>query len=103
MMCRKTITDKIIKKKCDYVPALKNNQPAMYKDVREIFDCERRKPFFTYETVDKGHGRIERRVYTIDTDVDRFSEKKRWKGLKAFGKCESFITITSKNTERNDT
>ena len=38
-----------------------------------------------YTTFDKGHRRIERRIYTLDTPLGWFEDKKEWKKLAAFG------------------
>ena len=44
-----------------------------------------------FQTSGKVHGRTEKRIYCLDTDISWFSEKEKWKELKAFGKC-SFIS-----------
>ena len=47
---------------------------------------------------DKGHGRIERKIYTLDTHIGWFEQKKEWKKLAAFGMVESIVTRKGKET-----
>ena len=98
MMCQKEICKKITKKKCNYVLALKNNHKTMFEEIKELFSGEWRKSWQVYETNDKGHGRIEKRIYYLDTDVSWFSDLKEWENLKAFGKCESHVIRKGKET-----
>lgn len=98
MMCQKTVCEKIIKKSCDYVLAVKNNHPAMLAEIEEFFSMEDSKSRQTFQTNGKGHGRIEKRIYYLDTNISWFSEKEKWKGLKAFGKCESHIIRKGKES-----
>lgn len=44
----------------DYIAALKGNQPSLLKDVKANFI-----PEFTFEEINKGHGRIEKRYVSI--------------------------------------
>lgn len=50
------------------------------------------------ETLDKGHGRLERRTCTLDTDVAWFQDRRAWRGLAAFGQCESVVTRGGRTT-----
>ena len=45
-----------------------------------------------------GHGRIERRVYSLETNIEWLPQKPDWCGLKAIGKVQSFITEKDKET-----
>ncbi len=88
MMCQKTVCEKIIKKSCDCVLAVKNNHPTMLSKIEEFFFMEDSRIRQIFQTSGKGHGRKEKRICFLDTDISWFPEKERWKGLKAFGKCE---------------
>ncbi|MBQ7167425.1 MAG: ISAs1 family transposase [Treponema sp.] len=55
------------------------------------------------ETLVKGHGRIEKRIYTLDTDIGWFADRKQRKGLAAFRKCESHVTRTKSGKESVET
>ena len=74
----------------DYVLALKKNQPSLYEQVDDFFSTAEEFNFEDieyedYETVEKDHGRIEIRKYTLVTDV-QWLEKKGWTGLKSVGR-----------------
>ena len=81
MLCQKEIVKKIAKDN-DYILALKGNHPLMEQEVKDFFH--------------KGHGRIERRIYTLDTNIGWFEDKKEWKHLAAFGMVESIVTRKGK-------
>ena len=60
----------IIERGGDYVFALKENQPGLYADVQKAFDFESQTDFrkvrhSTFQTHEKGHGRIETRRYVL--------------------------------------
>ena len=66
------ITSLIVKKKGDYVLALKGNQKLLYKTVKEWFEVDQKKDYIGreynyYEQVEAGHHRVEKRqVWTVD-------------------------------------
>ena len=68
MGCQKKIAETIVKKKkADYVLALKKNQPALHSEVAALFRlAEQNTQIETtnWESVSKGHGRIETRKCT---------------------------------------
>ena len=88
--CQKKIAEKIVMKKADYVLALKDNQPELHKNVRMYFDSFRNE-MESEETLDKGHGRMERREYRLLTDISWLEGRKEWKGLKAVGEAKSTV------------
>ena len=75
MNCQKTIVDKIVKKEADYVIRLKGNQGTLYSDVELYFkDFKDKKKCIA--TFDKDHGRIEKREYFYERDIDWLSQKR---------------------------
>ena len=77
MSCQKVIVKKITEKNADYVIGLKGNQETLRNDVELYFkdftqDCEKT------ETKEKGHGRIERREYFLETDIDWLEQRPDW-------------------------
>lgn len=86
------------RKDCGYVLALKDNHPVAHLEARELFDGPARPSWRRVETLDKGHGRLERRTYTLDTDVGWFADRAQWRGLAAFGRCESVVTRGGRET-----
>jgi predicted transposase YbfD/YdcC len=65
----------------DYLAALKGNQPNLFADVKTHFQVEQ-----TFESLDKGHGRIEKRTVSICRDL---SQIKQWPGLRTLIRVES--------------
>jgi predicted transposase YbfD/YdcC len=90
MNCQKKTVSKITEKKADYVLALKENQGNMYNDVELYFDdyCKTNKGL---ETLDKDHGRIEKREYFLENNIDWLEGKGEWSNLKGIGMVKSTI------------
>lgn len=102
MGCQTAIARLIIERKGDYVLALKKNQGTLHQDVWLYFKGGQKvafqgmvKPSF-YETVEKGHGRIETRRYWIVSDPEWLRHKKAWKGLQSIGMVEALREINGK-------
>jgi predicted transposase YbfD/YdcC len=101
MGCQRDIAEKILKKKADYVLALKGNQGALREDV-EVFAAEQKANGFKdtkvscHETVDGDHGRIEKRTYTVFHDVAWLQERHEWPGLRGVVMVESTREIGDK-------
>lgn len=98
MMCQKEVARTLRRKGCGYVLALKDNHPVAHREARELFDGPARPSWRRVETLDKGHGRLERRTYTLDTDVGWFADRAQWRGLAASGRCESVVTRGGRET-----
>lgn len=103
MGCQKEIAEEIVDREADYVLALKENHPILYKDVTLFLDNALEEKFkdveYSYmKTVDKGHGRIETRRYWITSQIDWLWQKKEWKSLKSIGMVESTREIKGKKS-----
>lgn len=98
MSCQKKIVEKIIEKKADYTIGLKQNQPTLYKDTEDYFN-EFSADIPLKTTLDKGHGRIEKREYQLLTDLSWLEQKSDWKGLNALGCAKSKITENGETHE----
>lgn len=103
MGCQKDIAKKIIDKKADYVLALKGNHKTLYEDVITWFNDAEKENFKDFEvdsfsTIDKGHGRIDRRKYYITDDIEWLSSKNDWRGLKSIGMAIRESTVNDKTT-----
>ena len=66
MGCQKEIARGILERRADYLLAVKGNQGQLYQDVRDLFEGEdglglNGVPHDYATTLNKGHGRIERR------------------------------------------
>jgi predicted transposase YbfD/YdcC len=111
MGCQKSIAANIIDAKADFVLALKGNHSLVHEEFVDYFEelvpegAGKNYPLpegmAFYETVEKGHGRIETRRYWHTEDIDWFADKDLWKGLKSVGMVESTREIGEKiSTER---
>ncbi len=91
MGCQKEIAAQIKEQKADYVLALKDNQPTLHADVKELFVKGLETDFagMTHQeiqTKDEGHGRKETRTYTmIRLSREWLAKHPEWKGLKCIG------------------
>ena len=95
--CQKEITKKIIDGKGDYVLSLKENQPTLYEYTdtyfKDALDHPQWYPEMTScETVNKGHGRIEKRIYYLSPDLSGLETAPEWSGLASIGMVRSQVT-----------
>jgi len=94
MGCQTEIAKTIIEEGADYVLALKKNQGNLHEDVTQLFSAARNQKFKNishqfYESVEKGHGRIETRRYWTMGNTDYLIGAEKWAGLKSIGMVES--------------
>ncbi len=106
MGCQKAIAKKIIDGDGDYVLAVKENQPKLYKAIQAFFNEQMERGLEhtqhrRYETREKGHGRVEERDYYLAKLPDDFPLKKQWPGIKAIGMAINMTTDKDGN-ERGD-
>lgn len=101
MHCQKETAEVIIKNKGDYVLQLKANQGTFYTDVYAMFDdkymneADTNSEYEIYSTLDKGHGRIEKRTCYVLNEVAYFTDYlAEWKELKK-------IFAVKKEVEKN--
>ena len=95
------IAEKIIAKKADYCLALKGNQSNIHDDVRLYFNTQTVKN--VKKTLEKGHGRIERREYYLETEIDWLYGRERWVGLCAIGAVKSKVEAKGKGKVTEET
>lgn len=106
MGCQKKIVEKIIARQGNYVISLKGNQGQLHEDIKLFLETEKAREFKKtphdyYETIEKGHGRIETRRYWITEKIDWLYKKEEWAGLNSIGMVESerYIQgVTTKET-----
>ena len=100
--CQKNIVKQIIKeKKANYVIALKENQPTMYNEFIEytqdcITDPLLSSKYSILTTLEKGHGRIEKREYFLFNDIAWFTDLKDWVGLAGLAMVRSTRQVGKK-------
>lgn len=88
MGCQKKIAEKIIKKKGHYLLSLKGNHGHLHRQIRDYFEWAQARDFAKiphdyFETLDKGHGRIEKRCcWVLDAKRLIIENAEPWKNLK---------------------
>ena len=96
MGCQKEIAQGILERGADYVLAVKQNQGRLYDDVRDLFEGAEESgfdgvPHDCATTLNKGHGRIERRECWSVSDpvcLEYLSTAGEWPGLRSVVKVE---------------
>ena len=87
MGCQKSIAEKIVEKKADYILAVKENQQLLLDDIKDSFRM------LTADTVaeeiDCGHGRVERRRCAVLGDLTLLDKPGDWKGLRSLVRIEA--------------
>lgn len=97
MGCQKDIAQKILDGKADYVLAVKGNQPSLEAQIEQSFELE--KPDETFQTVEKDHGRIETRKYSVLRNLKWIEVKDQWPKLNAIVRVDRKREIGDKVEE----
>lgn len=105
MGCQKEIAALIIKKKGDYLLALKGNQKLLHKDVKNWFDLARKEEFAGrehsyYQQIEGGHHRVEKRqIWTVAvSELPSLHNQSLWTGLKTVVMVVSERRLWNKTT-----
>ena len=105
MGCQKEISALIVKKKADYLLALKGNQKLLHKSVKEWFELAREEEFvgreYSYfQKVESGHHRIEKRqVWSVAvSELPQIHNQSSWSGLKTVVMVVSQRRLWNKTT-----
>jgi predicted transposase YbfD/YdcC len=90
MGCQKAIASKIVERGGNYLLVAKDNQPTLVNNIQKAVGDALETDFQglrhdQYSTEDKGHGRVEKRHYTILLDPPGIEQKEEWKDLRVVG------------------
>jgi predicted transposase YbfD/YdcC len=96
MGCQVEIADNIVAHKADYLLALKGNQPTLETDVADYFRTAPAAELVTKTTVEKGHGRIETRVYAASDEVDWIASDRSYPGEPRFTTIQTVVKVDSR-------
>jgi predicted transposase YbfD/YdcC len=101
---QKVIVEKIIKKEGHYCLSVKKNHKLLYDDINTyyqdaIYDNKEIPKMSYYETLEKGHGRIEKRKYYIVNDLSFVLDRDNWRNLKSVGMVIQERTIGDKTSK----
>jgi predicted transposase YbfD/YdcC len=101
MHCQSETVKRIIKESggsADYALAVKENQEELHDNIKLYFNKEESE--YISSTLEKGHGRIEKRTFKLETRITWLSDKSKWEKLNAIGCIES--EIEEKGTLRSE-
>lgn len=102
MGCQKSVARAVVDAEADYLLALKGNHPQLCGDVKLWLDTENAKGRLpVQETIDKDHGRIEIRRYSLSGDIGWLEQRPDWAGLQAVGRVESTRIVDGKTSVEN--
>jgi predicted transposase YbfD/YdcC len=87
MGCQRTIAEKIIDRKADYILAVKENQQLLLDDIRDSLQMLAADA--VAEEVDCGHGRVETRRCTVVGDLTLLERAGDWAGLRSLVRIEA--------------
>jgi predicted transposase YbfD/YdcC len=96
MNTQKAFAKKIVNQKADYALPIKGNHPKLEESVQQAFDVCGSSDFKTKDyqekiTIEKGHGRIEERIYSMLNSI-HIRQYEGWEGLQAIGRVERKVT-----------
>ena len=87
-----------VKKKCDFVVTVKNNQKNLLNAIQTILSETSPNEIRYSATTEKGHGRIETRKCEVINKLDFLDEKEHWAGLKSIARVMASREINGKKT-----
>jgi predicted transposase YbfD/YdcC len=94
MGCQTDIAQAVKDAGADYLLVVKGNQERLQQDILEAFaqaeaEGYRGMEYDEYETEGDGHGRLEKRSYTVLHDLTKVRDRDEWPGLAVIGLCYS--------------
>ena len=90
------IADKILAHGADYLLPLKGNQPTLEADVIEYFRTAPAAELTVRQTVEKGHGRIETRIFTASSTVDWIASDRSYPGQPRFNGLKTILKVLNR-------
>jgi predicted transposase YbfD/YdcC len=92
MGCQKAIASKIIEREGHYALTVKDNQPTLLAEIKEKVLQAVETDFQDvkhdqYTTEERGHGRTEKRHFTILIDPVGLPQQAEWESLRVIGMC----------------
>jgi predicted transposase YbfD/YdcC len=93
MGCQVEIAERIVEHGADYLLALKGNQPNLEAEVADYFASAPEEELQTKTTIEKGHGRIETRVYAASGKVDWIVSARAYPGQPRFTNVRTLVRV----------
>jgi predicted transposase YbfD/YdcC len=101
MGCQADIADKIVTHKADFLLAVKGNQSTLETDIMDYFRTAPQAELVTKTTLEKGHGRIETRIYQASGVVDWIASDRSYPGQPKFKHIKTIMRVVNR-TEFKD-
>lgn len=101
MGCQTEIARQIVAAEADYVLALKGNQESLQQQVKASFKYQL--PTHTYTELSGDHGRVEKRTYSVLTDLNWVENRSSWAGLATLIRVESAVMEKLSQTTSSET
>lgn len=103
MGTQRSIAEEIQEQGADYLLALKGNQETIHQAAIDLFDTPETRIHSTHTTVDKGHGRIEKRTATVIESKGQLVEEmaSKWVGLSSLVRVDT-ETLLAKGKTRSE-
>lgn len=95
MGCQVEIAAKIVEHKADFLLALRGNQSTLETEVEDYFRTPTDE-LVTKTTVEKGHGRIETRIYTASRNIGWIKADKRYPGEPRFDNVNTLLRVLNR-------
>jgi predicted transposase YbfD/YdcC len=104
MGCQKDIAQQIVDRGGDYVLTVKENQERLFDDIQQSFvEAFEREASpvdpAVFHTEERGHGRYEKRTYSVLYDLHGIRDRALWAQLTVIGMCYSERTVNGKTSE----
>ncbi len=101
--CNPRIAKDILDADADYLLAVKANQPSLHAEIRRFFADPGNLRVERHDEIDKGHGRIERRIAHISRDIDWLTGERRFPGDYRFPKLAALAMVETEVEEKGAT
>jgi predicted transposase YbfD/YdcC len=108
MSCQTDIVAKVCEKEAYYIIAVKENQPTLYKDIKDYFDGLESGDIpglpddLWQGDFEHGHGRTEKREIRVVNDISWLYKREAWQGLQSIIQYRTFRQVDGKDMVRND-
>lgn len=107
MLTQRELSVQILDAGGDYLWLAKENQPALLDDIQEVFDpaptaagwSQAPRELRVAQTVESGHGRLEKRVLTASTFLNDYSD---WPGLAQVFRLERQVVLIATGEVRQE-
>lgn len=107
MLTHRKLSTQVLDAGGDYLWVVKENQAQLRDDIQEVFDPPPAGPAWSHvprdlrtaETIDSGHGRLEKRTLTTSSFLNEYSD---WPGLAQVFRLEQQVIVQSTGEIRRD-